>query len=59
MGIGCIIDEFTPQWINASIDLMLTKNLNDFHENLKKAKQQLHWDEEKKTLQIAYSTLKS
>jgi len=59
MGVGCIIDEFTPQGINASIDLMLTKNLNDFHENLKKAKQQLHWDEEKKTLQIAYSTLKS
>jgi hypothetical protein len=58
-GVGSIIHEFTPKGINDAIDEMLHLNLDELHLNLKKAKEHLHWDEEKKILQKAYLTLTS
>ncbi len=55
--IGSVIQEYTPDGINKAIDGMLTQDLSDYQQNLKKAKAILHWDEEKKQLQRAYQKL--
>lgn len=55
--IGAVVQDFNPSGINKAIDEMLLQDLSNYESNLKKAKEVLHWDEEKKQLIHAYQTL--
>jgi glycosyltransferase involved in cell wall biosynthesis len=55
--IGEVIEEFTPEGVIDAVGRMKSADLNVYRQNLIRARERFHWDEEVKRMYEAYETI--